>query len=233
MVSPCFFSILFSHTGSGHIFSCISSGKRVCTLSGFSNSPAIFASSLLLEIPTFTVNPRVSRISSFSRCAVSRGLPNRACVPVMSAKASSMLYCSTTSEYLRRISMKAPEFLAYNSRFGDTTVRFGHFRRASTMGSPVRTSYLFAGMDFASMTPCRLDMSPPTAEGIVRRSSVSPRSRRRCTASQDRNALFTSIWKITLWSMQMPLLRHVFIIAEHLFYVNSYFHTGTESLIFA
>ena len=117
-----------------------------------------------------------------------------------------MLYCSTVSEYLRRISMKAAEFLAYNSRFGDTSVRFGHFRNASTMGSPVRTLYFFAGMDFASMTPCRLDMSPPTADGIVRRSSSSPKSCRRCTASQERNALFTSMWKITLSSIQMSLV---------------------------
>ena len=79
------------------------------------------------------------------------------------------------------------------------------FRNASTMGSPVRTLYFFAGMDFASMTPCRLDMSPPTADGIVRRSSSSPKSCRRCTASQERNALFTSLFPDEIREKLWPL----------------------------
>ena len=62
-----------SLTGSGHIFTGISSGNRVCTLSGFSKSEAIFASSLLTEMPIFTVNPSSVRILSFSSWAVTIG----------------------------------------------------------------------------------------------------------------------------------------------------------------
>ena len=50
-------AIYSSLIGSGHIFCRISSGKRVCVLSGFSKSEAIFASSLFSEIPIFTVKP--------------------------------------------------------------------------------------------------------------------------------------------------------------------------------
>ena len=57
--------------GRGHIFSGTSSGQRVWVLSGFSKSLAIFARSLLEEIPTFTVNFSLVRISSRMRCAVS------------------------------------------------------------------------------------------------------------------------------------------------------------------
>ena len=62
-----------SPTGSGHIFFWISSGNRVWTLSGFSKSLAIFASSLFRLIPTLTVKPSVSRIRSLSSCAIAIG----------------------------------------------------------------------------------------------------------------------------------------------------------------
>ena len=55
--------------GRGHIFSGISSGNRVCVLSGFVKSLAILARSLLVDIPTLTVNPKVSRTSSRIRPA--------------------------------------------------------------------------------------------------------------------------------------------------------------------
>ena len=48
-----------SRTGSGHIFSRISFKNKVCTRFGFSKSLAIFASSFLSEMPTFTVKPSV------------------------------------------------------------------------------------------------------------------------------------------------------------------------------
>ena len=41
------------------------------------------------------------------------------------------------------------------------------------MGSPVFIPNFFAGMDFARITPVRLSLSPPMAEGI-RRISASP-----------------------------------------------------------
>ena len=44
-------------TGSGHILAGTSSGKSVCTLSGFSKSEAILASRRLGATPTLTVNP--------------------------------------------------------------------------------------------------------------------------------------------------------------------------------
>ena len=62
-----------SRTGRGHIFSGISSGNRVCTLSGFSKSEAIFASSLLTDMPIFTVKPSSRRILSFISQAVATG----------------------------------------------------------------------------------------------------------------------------------------------------------------
>ena len=49
-----------SRTGSGQSFFSSSHGKSVCTLFGFSKSPAIFASSLLLETPILTVKPNSS-----------------------------------------------------------------------------------------------------------------------------------------------------------------------------
>ena len=104
-----------SLTGNGHIFLSISSGNKVCTKSGFLKSLAIFARSLLLDTPTFTVNPSSRCISSFMVFAATTGEPNKFVVPVISTKASSMLYCSTTSEYFLKISIKAFEFFSYSS----------------------------------------------------------------------------------------------------------------------
>lgn len=59
---------------------------------------------------------------------------------------------------------------------------------------PVLIPYFLAGMDLARMTPVRFSRSPPIAEGI-RRISSSPWETRRA-ASQDRKALFTSMWNI-------------------------------------
>ncbi len=55
-----------SFTGSGHIFLSISQVNRVWTWSGFWNSEAILASSLLSDTPMFTVKPSSRRISSFT-----------------------------------------------------------------------------------------------------------------------------------------------------------------------
>ena len=104
-----------SRTGSGHIFFSISSGNRVCTRFGFLKSLAIFASSLLLDTPTFTVNPSVWHISSFMVLAAIPGLPNKLSVPVISTNASSMLYCSTCPEYFLKIAINAFELFSYNS----------------------------------------------------------------------------------------------------------------------
>ena len=62
-----------SDTGRGHIFASISSGYRVWTFPGFSKSLAIFASTLTVEIPTFTVNPKRAKIRSRMRPAASSG----------------------------------------------------------------------------------------------------------------------------------------------------------------
>ena len=70
----------------------------------------------------------------------------------------------------------------------------GHFSRAEKRLSPVRTPNFLAGPLLASTTPWRFSSSPPTAEGTVRRSSVSP-SRSFFRADQDRKAEFTSTWK--------------------------------------
>ena len=62
-----------------------------------------------------------------------------------------------------------------------------------TTGSPVLMPYFFAGIDFAVMIPCRVRMSPPTAEGIVRRSTDPGCSSSCFSADQDRKAELTSI----------------------------------------
>ena len=70
--------------------------KSVCTLSGFSKSLAIFASSLLGAIPTLTVKPSSKKIVSLMMCAMATGSdredPFRSC----RRKHSSMETCSTT-----------------------------------------------------------------------------------------------------------------------------------------
>ena len=53
-----------SRMGSGHIFSGISSGKRVWHMSGFLKSEAILARSLLGAIPIFTVKPSSRQMRS-------------------------------------------------------------------------------------------------------------------------------------------------------------------------
>ena len=64
-----------SRTGSGQSFCGTSSGNSVWTLSGFSNSPAILASSLLDEMPIFTVKPSSSRMRVRSSSAAATGEP--------------------------------------------------------------------------------------------------------------------------------------------------------------
>ena len=86
-----------SRTPSGHIFSSTSCSQSVCTLSGFSKSEAIFASSLLAPIPTFTVKPSEALISSLSRVATATAL-SLLQRKVMSMKHSSMENCCRTGE---------------------------------------------------------------------------------------------------------------------------------------
>ena len=70
--------------------------------------------------------------------------------------------------------------------------RCGYLRRALTTGSPVVMPKALAGMDLARTTPCLVEVSPPTMEGIVRRSTGSPCSRR-ASAVQLKKAELTSI----------------------------------------
>ena len=102
-------------TGSGHIFFWISSGNRVCTLSGFSKSDAIFARYLFSEIPIFTVKPSSSLILLRILSAASRGSPNKICIPVISTNASSMEYCSTSGEYSCKSAINSLDFCLYSS----------------------------------------------------------------------------------------------------------------------
>ena len=88
-----------SETGRGHNFFSSSSGKSVMILLGFSNSPAIFASSLLQLMPMLTVKPSSVKMRCWIVLAASRGGPKRASMPVYSKKPSSMLNCSMRSEY--------------------------------------------------------------------------------------------------------------------------------------
>ena len=81
-----------SFTGSGHIFLSISQVNRVWTWSGFWNSEAILASSLLSDTPMFTVKPSSRRISSFSWCANAVCVPHNPIVPSTWQNASSILY---------------------------------------------------------------------------------------------------------------------------------------------
>ena len=86
-----------SPTSSGHIFAFTSSVQSVWTLSGFSKSEAIFASSLLEPTPTLTVNPSSAWILSFNSIATATGsLPYRR--RLISMKHSSMENFSSTGE---------------------------------------------------------------------------------------------------------------------------------------
>ena len=131
------------------------------------------------------------------RAAATSGAPNNFSVPVMSIKHSSMLHCSILSEYCSSIAIKALEYCVYIPCLAGTITRFGHFFSASVIGSPVCTLYFFAGIDFARMIPRRLERSPPTADAMVRKSTVisgyCSGYFSRSTASHDKNALFTSI----------------------------------------
>jgi len=62
----------------------LKAGKSVCTLSGFSKSEAILASSLLQDMPTFTVKPKELRMLSFIRRAAATGDSYRWEIPVNS-----------------------------------------------------------------------------------------------------------------------------------------------------
>ena len=107
-----------SPTGRGQNFAGSSSGNRVCTKSGFLKSEAVLASKRFVEIPTLTVKPSSSRISSFTLWAKVTKSPYNPSVPVISQKASSMLNCSTTGAYRRKSSMKARERSRYREWFG-------------------------------------------------------------------------------------------------------------------
>ena len=79
-----------SPIGSGQSLEGISSGHRVCTLSGFSNSQAILARSLFVDIPILTVKPSSFFILSFIMCAVAKGSPKYFSIPVQFRNASSI-----------------------------------------------------------------------------------------------------------------------------------------------
>ena len=76
--------------------------------------------------------------------------------------------------------------------------RSGHFSRALATVSAVRIPSFFAGIDAAVTIPWRVFRSPPTIEGMVRKSTPPGSSRRSFTADHDKNAEFTSTWKIVL-----------------------------------
>ena len=76
--------------------------------------------------------------------------------------------------------------------------RSGHFSRALATVSAVRIPSFFAGIDAAVTIPWRVFRSPPTIEGMVRKSPPPGSSRRSFTADHDKNAEFTSTWKIVL-----------------------------------
>ena len=95
----------------------------------------------------------------------------------------------------------------YQSKSGGVTMRSGHFSRAENSDSPVWMPYFLAAWLLASTTPWRFSSLPPTAEGTVRRSRISPfcSSRR---ADQDRKAELTSTWNHTFFTaMAAPSLR--------------------------
>src|SRR6056297_2455324 len=82
-------TIYKSLTGRGHIFFCISSLKRVCTLFGFLKSDAILASNLLLDTPILTVKPSSCLILSLKWFAAAFGEDQLCWLGVKSKKHSS------------------------------------------------------------------------------------------------------------------------------------------------
>ncbi len=132
------------------------------------------ASSLLEEIPTFTVKPNFWRIVSLKRTAASRGEGYLWAMPVKSRKHSSMLTCSMSGVREYRNSMSLRLQALYKAWLGDAMTRFGHFFLAAATGSPVRMPKLFAWMDLARTMPWRLLSSPPIMAAISRRSGPLP-----------------------------------------------------------
>ena len=151
-------------------------------------------------MPIFTVNPRFSQISSLILSAIDTGLS----VPVMSRYASSIDTCSTAKAYFLSISMNLAEYSLYVLKSDGKRQSFGHFSRARITGSPVLTPCFLAGIEQAVITPCLFDTSPPIAEGIVLRSTLSGSSLSFLTAVQERKAEFTSTWKISLSIYSSP-----------------------------
>ena len=82
--------------------------------------------------------------------------------------------------------MNAREFRSYNAKSGRANTSSGHLRRADEIGSPVTTPRRFAGIDFARMTPVRFSGSPPTADGIRRRSASPSFTRARSLPREKR-----------------------------------------------
>ena len=126
-----------------------------------------------------TVNPSSRLMRFFSLWAKAQGSPVSFSMPLISINASSMLYCSTSGVYSLSSSINFFEYSLYMPWCAGTTVSPGHFFSASVRGSPVFTPYALAEMDFARIMPLRLDLSPPTAQGISLKSTVPPCSFKR------------------------------------------------------
>ena len=183
-----------SRTPSGHIFAGTSSVQRVCTLSGFSKSEAILASSLFGPMPTLTVKPSSLRMRFLSSVATATGSCRPRC-RLISRKHSSIENFWRTGEYARQMAVKRSEQLLYQAQSPRTITRPGQVRRAIEMGWAVLMPSFLAGIDAAVTMLRRSDGSPETTEGTRRMSS--PPSRTCLTALQDRNAELTSMWKMT------------------------------------
>ena len=180
--------------GRGHIFAGISSGKRVCTLFGFSKSEAIFASSLLVEIPTFTVIQAPDKsyplshrlllwdpVDQGSSSHVQKYLINRKGFHCRSIRFTNCFKCLG----ILRVKAKITRY----------TTRFGHFRRAIATGSPVCTPYFLGRNGFRNYDsryaswdrrPLQTEF-PADPAHLPLLCSLPPRKEKRCSHQHEKS----------------------------------------------
>ena len=98
-----------SVTGSGHILRGISSGERVWVRLGFLKIRGHFCQKLIFRNPDIHCKAQLFMNPPAQRIRRQKRISQRDCVPLISIKASSILYCSTQGVYSRRISINARE----------------------------------------------------------------------------------------------------------------------------
>ena len=107
--------------------------------SGFFHAEAILARNLLGATPADAVNPIVSRIWTFSRCATTRPSASPHAFSVTSRYASSSDSGSTSGVTARKSSNTACDAVRYRAKSGRTMTSEGQSLTARAIGMAERT----------------------------------------------------------------------------------------------